>query len=237
VEADAEPVKAGREQVVDRQRHAGRVELLEYRTDSTDCRRVAIVDAWQLDQGHLEGLKVGDGARPGIPPLSSKALVTFRVVLPEPVVAAVAPDQKVLRAEEMGARQDLPRVLKVRTVETVQLAPGPIEDYLVVVGIIQEEVQIDEEPAPLTGVLQGQVRRRERVDERREPLLAIEDQEFRAGLGEEGLGAPDEDRREGRTLGITAEEQQRSNKVAAEDGPEEVRHLVPAPDEVPLEVR
>jgi len=140
VQPDARAVEASGQEVVDREVDPGRVELLEDCADSADRLAVGVVDAWQLDERHLEGLECAHSGGPAVPPLRAVAVLVLRFRFPLPVFEAVAPIVKGILREERGAGQNPLLVLGLDLVEPAKLAFGSIEDDFVAVWFGQEDV-------------------------------------------------------------------------------------------------
>ena len=170
-------VQAGGQEVVDGEVDAGRVELLEDGADAADRVAVGFFNARQLDERHLEGLERRDGGRPAVSPLRAVLVEVGRVG------SACSQSSKPSRHlkkpccdEEHRARKHPLLVLGLALVQAAKFALRSIEDHVVAVRLVQQDIEVHVEPAPLTRVLEGQVRRGERVDERRQALLAVEDE-------------------------------------------------------------
>jgi hypothetical protein len=50
---------------------------------------------------------------------------------------------------QCGTWQDSLRVLGLGRLEPAQLAPGPVEDDVIAVGFVEQDVEVQEEPASL----------------------------------------------------------------------------------------
>src|ERR1700730_10875332 len=127
--------------------------------------------------------------------------------------------------------------MRLLFVETVEVSLGAIKNHLIIVEIIKQQPEIHEEPAALTGVLQEKVGSNERIDERREPLLPIEDKPLGARCCRHRPGSSKAFRRKWRILRVAAKQEKGTDVVAAKNRPQEIRDLVSTPYEVALEGR
>jgi hypothetical protein len=146
------PVEAGRQEVVDGERLAGGVELLEDRADAPYGVGVGLGDRRQLHERHLEALEAHHGLAPGRPELLAVALVLFGVVLLEPVLEPLAPVVVVVLHQKPRAGQDPPLELDLRFVEArlLDLPVREVEHHLVVVvRVLGQEVQVEVKAPPL----------------------------------------------------------------------------------------
>lgn len=148
--------------------------------------------------------KPGDRGCPVIAPLFPVPGELARLGGAQPVLQAIPPRIETPRRQESGAREQALLVLRLPSVETPELTIGAFEDDLVAVGFSRQGIKVQEEPALLAGVLEGEVGRNERIDERREPLLAVEDEVSWLRIGQFRPRTAEEDRREWRVIRVTS---------------------------------
>jgi hypothetical protein len=129
------------------------------------------------------------------------------------------------------------RELLLRLVESTKLPLDPVDDDIIAIRILDESVKVDKKETSLAGVLEREVRSGQRIDERGDPLLAVEDEVARLGFPKLSLGTAQELRCERRVSLLAAQQEQRTDVVTADDRSEEVCDLPAGPHEVALKAR
>ena len=103
-----------------------------------------------------------------------------------PTVEPVAPLAKCSCAEEFCARKYSLPVLRLSIAESAQFPLSPVEHDLVAIRLLWQHMQVQENPASLARTLQGEIGGRQGIDQgidqRGQPQLPVEYEEFWPGL-------------------------------------------------------